>query len=454
MLITSNFSYCLKLGYQIARKVIVLKPSRHLLTCRCLRAILGLHLRRCQVAQTGELKQIGQSWFIRYYLGGKRTMKKLGNVSDFESKDKAVAAYQAFMSTINSSNQSFQPSYGTLLRDFVLNQYFPSVEESLRGSTLRGYLAIWRLYIEPNLGHLRVRDIKTFECQTAMDSIVRDHPELKRASLSRIRSFMSAIFNEAIRLGLHDDKNPVASDKHGNGGIKVRRSRNGTNDKTPTYAYSLDEIRDILGVLSEPSRVILTVAAFAGLRRGEIVGLKWGDYDGEFITVRRNICFGKRGEMSVERGKTDASEAPVPVIGPLKRILDDWKAKAQAAAGIDLDDCWIFPASFTRPLKGGKERPAELLDTRQLVPVSPNNLLRDVIKPALKKAGIEWHGYHSFRRGLATNLRTLGVDDLTISEILRHSDVQVTRQSYIKRVSAKGIEAMQRLEAELARGVI
>jgi integrase len=60
-------------------------------------------------------------------------------------------------------------------------------------------------------------------------------------------------------------------------------------------------------------------------------------------------------------------------------------------------------------------------------------------------------GYHAFRRGLATNLRALSVDDLTISEILRHSDVKVTRASYIKRVDEKSVEAMNRFEVELAK---
>src|SRR5438270_4263274 len=63
--------------------------------------------------------------------------------------------------------------------------------------------------------------------------------------------------------------------------------------------------------------------------RGEIVGLQWSDYDGKTIWVKRNICFGQRGEMSVELPKTEASEAPVPVIAPLRRILDAWKAKAE-----------------------------------------------------------------------------------------------------------------------------
>src|SRR5208282_2656581 len=146
--------------------------------------------------------------------------------------------------------------------------------------------------------------------------------------------------------------------------------------------------------------------------------------------------------MSVELPKTEASGAPVPVIPPLRDILNAWKAKAQVTA-----DCWIFQAGFTRK----KDHPVTLLDAAKLTPLSPANILRDVILPALKKAKIEWLGYHAFRRGLATNLRALGVDDLTIMEILRHSDVAVTRTSYIKRVSEKSAEAMDRLADEIAK---
>ena len=98
--------------------------------------------------------------------------------------------------------------------------------------------------------------------------------------------------------------------------------------------------------------------------------------------------------------------------------------------GEDISGCWIFQAGFARK----KDHPLSLLDAAKLTPSSPQNVLRDVIAPALEKAKIEWYGFHAFRRGLATNLRALGVDDLTIKEILRHSDVSVTRASYIKRV--------------------
>src|ERR1039458_7425825 len=159
---------------------------------------------------------------------------------------------------------------------------------------------------------------------------------------------MSAVFNEAIRAGLRkDDKNPVTSDKHGNGGIKIRGVKG--RGKGETFAYSIDDIRGILGALTEPSRVLMAVAAYTGLRRGECVGLQWGDYglDGDTIHVRRNICFGQRGEMTVELPKTEASEASVPVIKPLRVILDAWKRKAEVTGGVT-GGCWIFQAGFTR----------------------------------------------------------------------------------------------------------
>jgi len=393
--------------------------------------------------QRGELKKINVSWHAGYYEGGKRRMKKLGTVAEYPKERDVASTFQSFMADINANNKQFVPSAGTVLRTFVMDEYFPKAEKELRGSTLRGYRAIWNKYVEPRLGNMRVRDIRTFDCQNAMDAIVRDNSDVKKASLARVKSFMSAVFNEAIRAGLRkDDKNPVASDKHRNGGIKVRGVKG--RGKNETFAYSLDEIKALLAALTEPSRVLMAVAAYAGLPRGEIVGLKWEDYDGKVIHVRRNICFGQKGEMSVEPPKTEASEASVPVIAPLRNILNAWKAKSKVT-----DGCWMFQAAFTRK----EDHPSTLLDAGRLTPLSPANILRDVVLPALEKAGIALRGYHAFRRGLATNLRALGVDDLTIKEILRHSDVGVKRASYIKRVDEKSVEAMDRLEAEIRKTV-
>src|SRR5260370_22272260 len=201
------------------------------------------------MAQQGELKQINGSWLVRYYEGKTRKMKKLGRVTDYPTKDDIFPAYQSFMSEVNKPN--FRPTVGALLRDFVLNAYFPSVETSLRGSTLRGYKAVWRNHLEPRLGHFRVRDIRVFDCQKAMESIVATNPELKQATLSRVKSFMHEIFGQSIRLGLRDgDINPAS-------GVKIRCA----NKKGKTFAYPIDDIRGILDPVTGLTPVLIAMAA-------------------------------------------------------------------------------------------------------------------------------------------------------------------------------------------------
>jgi integrase len=79
-------------------------------------------------------------------------------------------------------------------------------------------------------------------------------------------------------------------------------------------------------------------------------------------------------------------------------------------------------------------------------PLNLDALAHDVIRPALKSAKLNWHGWHAFRRGLATNLHRLGVSDETIQRILRHSTVAVTQNCYIKTADADAVAAMRSLE--------
>jgi len=68
------------------------------------------------------------------------------------------------------------------------------------------------------------------------------------------------------------------------------------------------------------------------------------------------------------------------------------------------------------------------------------------MKDVLKRAGITWHG---FRRGLASNLNRLDVDDSVIQRILRHSKVATTQNHYIKTASPDAIAAMRQFSEAL-----
>ena len=100
-------------------------------------------------------------------------------------------------------------------------------------------------------------------------------------------------------------------------------------------------------------------------------------------------------------------------------------------------------------------------------PLDLHNLANRVIKPALSRCAVcrkseeehkpeghifmrdaslpQWHGWHAFRRGIATNLHELGVPDKEIQGILRHSDVRLTQNIYIKTIDESRVNAMDAL---------
>jgi len=136
--------------------------------------------------------------------------------------------------------------------------------------------------------------------------------------------------------------------------------------------------------------------------------------------VTRSIWRGRIGEP-----KTEASCASVPVIPRLATFLDAHRKRL----GNPISGA-IFP--------NGKGNPLDL-----------DSLCTREMKPVLKKAEIEWLGWHAFRRGLASNLKRLGVDDLVIQRLLRHSDVSTTRRCYILISDDQAEGAMQQLSRTL-----
>ena len=84
-----------------------------------------------------------------------------------------------------------------------------------------------------------------------------------------------------------------------------------------TYAYSLEEIQSILSLLPEPAATAFAIAAFMGLRYGEIRGLLRENYrDGE-MHISRSIWNGRVTDPKTRKGR-----APVPVIRQLAERLE------------------------------------------------------------------------------------------------------------------------------------
>jgi integrase len=182
----------------------------------------------------------------------------------------------------------------------------------------------------------------------------------------------------------------------------------------------LSQICRILEFQPLPAKAVVATAAYAGLREGELPGLQWTDYTGDVLTVNRSIW-----KSVVNKPKTRASAKPVPVIRQLAEILD------------------VYRSSMGNPTTGvmfhsGEGRPMDL-----------DKLAQHVIRPIVTKLGLEWYGWHGFRRGIASNLYELGADEKIVQRVLRHAKSHVTKDRYIKAFDPAVLAAMKKLEATL-----
>lgn len=97
----------------------------------------------------------------------------------------------------------------------------------------------------------------------------------------------------------------------------------------------------------------------------------------------------------------------------------DWTTQGKAGTGRGAGD--PVARQHSRWIHRRLQAEEVLFEGLKRGPADLDYLTREMIKPALKKAQVPWHGWHAFRRGLATNLHRLGVPDIVIQAMLRHS---------------------------------
>jgi len=301
-----------------------------------------------------------------------------------------------------------QPEGSLTLAEFFEDRFLVHLEEKIsqgyrKPSLLKFHKDVFNNHLKNAVGNISLRDFTTLDAQSLFDEIDRTK-NLKHASLQRIQSSLSAIFTFAKQ------RNIVPANP-------VRETRvEGNRTKPKRYAYSLAEVLEMISKLQGRAATVIAVAGFTGLRHGEIRGLQWKDYDGENLSVNRSVW-----RTYVVAPKTEASGDKVPVIPSLRVILNEHRKTVP-----NTPEAFIFAGE------------------RKGSPLNLANLVRREMKP-VKDVGL-WHGWHGFRRGVATRLHEAGAAVEVIQEILRHSDPSVTQDSYIVIKSDRTKKAMSKVD--------
>src|SRR5215472_1163682 len=365
--------------------------------------------------QDGCLYTDHAAWFVKYRVqvrqedGSiklKQRAKMLGRIGDYPRESDIMPLKIEFMRRLNAGK--FTPDSSMNLSEFVEKSYLPYIEE-LRASTKKGYREIWNNHIRDRVGQIRLREFRTVHASKMLRAIAEEH-DLTKTTLQHIKSVLSGVFTHAKNEGAFDGVNPVQD-------ARIPRT---AREPGETYAYNLTQIRRILDVLPLLPKAVIATASFAGLREGELCALEWPDYSGDSLNVNRSIW------KSVPNGpKTRASGKPVPVIRQLAEVLKAYRiSMGNPAAGV-------------------------MFHSGDGTPMDLDKLALRVIRPLIKSIGMDWYGWHGFRRGIASNLYELGADEKVVQRILRHAKSHVTKDRYIKVFDPAVLAAMKSLETTL-----
>lgn len=179
---------------------------------------------------------------------------------------------------------------------------------------------------------------------------------------------------------------------------------------------------------------LMNVLITTGLRRGECVGLQWGDLDGEKLTlsISRNVSIDKESEEKYHIGDTKTGEdRVVPISGRLYGLLMSLKreqeSKYQAA---------LMPTAFIF-----------CSEVNPYAPLYPTTVTRHVGK-FIKQHNLPNVSPHDLRHTAATLALESGADLKQVQELLGHKDASTTMQFYAgvtdeaKRRTVEGIESL------------
>jgi integrase len=372
--------------------------------------------------QTGKVYIKGDRWYFRYQEpviegGQKKWRDRYINLAPRERFSSATAAEKECRQVINEAlgkAEAMTADTMTPVNDFIANVYFAGRKDDLRASTLVGYKNLYARHLKQRFEGLRLCDFKLQIAQDILNRIARDNPKLSSQTMKHLKWFSVSVFNFAAQRGAF---NPEAKNPF----FETAIPKTPQHRSEPTRLATLDQILDMIDTLEEPAATVVALAAFSGLRKSEIQGLRWEDLKDDELHVQRTAW---RPTQVVEQTKTEASRGAVPVIPDLAKHLEEHRSDFPA-------DGFIFTGA-----KMGR-------------PLDLHNLANRVIRPALEKKNIPWCGWHGFRRGLATNLYGLGVEAKTRQAILRHADVSVTEKHYVKPVSEVSAAAMAKFHGAL-----
>jgi len=304
----------------------------------------------------------GKNYYIDYYVNGRRKREKIGpnkrQAILVLQKRKVQVAERKFLDIQRHQKIKFEE----MAASYIENYSKPNKRSSWRDEISFKHLASF--FGARCLHEITPLDVEKYKVQRL--------EKVAPATVNRELACLKHMFNKAIEWGKAEE-NPTLK-------VKLLREEN----KRVRYLEK-EETQALLDACSERLRPIVITALNTGMRKSEILNLKWSEVD----LIRRKIYI-----YDTKSGK------------PRDVYINEWLVDTL----LDLPKHPKSPYLFCS--EKGKSYGS----------------IRKSFETAKKKAGIEDLRFHDLRHNLASHLAMAGVGSETLQEILGHRDYRMTRR--------------------------
>jgi integrase len=360
------------------------------------------------------------------WVGGKRKRKVIYGETRKEVADKLKALHreQAAGALVASDRQT--------VGQYLDRWLETSVKPNRRAKTADIYARLVRLYLKPHLGKIQLTKLEPAHVQTMLNTLLTsgaaDGGPLSPRTIHHVRAVLRRALNQAVRWG-YVTRNAAAL------------AETPRVERRPATVLTAEQGQHLLAaVAGHQWEALYVLALLLGLREGELIGLRWVDVDLDQRTLRVEQTVQRIGkQLVIAAPKTAGSRRLLPLPAAAVRALRE-HATRQAQRHEVVGDDWkdhglVFPTGVGTP-------------------VEPRNLVRH-FKQALKKAELPDVRFHDLRHSCATMLIAQGVHPRTVMEILGHSQISVTMNTYghvLPDTQRAAADAMDRLFQQRTNG--
>lgn len=326
-------------------------------------------------------------------------------VGGFESERLAKIARDKARVAI--ANRDYATPGKLTVGEFLLS-WIDNHEKRLKPTTAHKYRQLIRLYLIPQLGSVKITDLRPTHIENFYSHYTTNHGVNGQVLAPSTVAQCGAILKKALKYAVE-----VEGLMSFNPATRVPLPKGAGKSNNP---WSMDELNSFLDVASEHRLYFFfRLSAFTGARRGELLALRWSDFDGKsiMITKSRLEVAGVAFEQLSTKGGSN---------GQRRVILD--------SETIDLFNSHRKRQLQERILIGEHWQDGDFVFTQEnglpLDPGTPSHLFGKMIK----KAGLRNIRLHDLRHLHATELLRLGEPLHVVAQRLGHRDAMVTATIY------------------------